>query len=170
MIAAIVQPTPVYVWFLLAALLTLGWARSRARRVAVSRLLILPGVLLGLGLYKLMPVFAAVPLAALAWAGAVGAFLQLGRRLPPPAGARWDGTAQQFALPGSWMPMVAIVANFALHYGYGVALAMHPAWQRDAAVLLPMAALYGAVNGLLLGRTLGLFSLRAAAARIAAHG
>ena len=169
MISAILHETPIYVWLLLAALLALGYSRSRARTVARSRLLMLPGVLLALGLYKLAPVFVAVPLAALAWAAGLLAFVQLGRSLPLPAGATWHAAQRQFAVPGSWMPLALIGANYSLHYGYGVALALHPAWQRDAAVLLPMAALYGAINGLLLGRTLGLFTLLRPAQALARH-
>ena len=65
MILQILSHTPIYVWVLLVALLALGFSQTWDRQVAPPRLLLLPLVLLGLGLWSMAPNFVAMPLAAL---------------------------------------------------------------------------------------------------------
>lgn len=173
MMMTIVEHTPVWVWGLLAALLALGYTQSRARRVRQAQILALPAALLAMGLWSLLPAFAAQPLAAAGWAGALAATAALGRRLPRPAGARWDAAAQRLHLPGSWLPMALIVCIFSLRYATGVALALHPERAGELPVQLALASGYGALSGLFLGRALGLLGLtrgRAGGPTIPCHG
>jgi hypothetical protein len=164
MIAAIVSNTPVWVWGLLAALVALGLSQTRSRTVAPARLLALPLALMGLGLWSMARGFAAVPLAALCWASMLVLSSSLSRRLPRPAGARWLAAEGRLHLPGSWLPMAVILAIFSLRYVMGVGQAFNPEWRTAAAVQLPLAAVYGTISGLLLGRALCLMQLRPAAA------
>jgi|JI7StandDraft_1071085.scaffolds.fasta_scaffold192695_2 hypothetical protein len=162
MIHEILSRTPTWVWALLAGLLALGLAQWRERRVTQAQLFILPGVLLALGLWSTAQSSTMPALALLVWAKAALVTTTLARRLPPQPGVRWDAAAQRLVLPGSVLPLVVILAVFSLRYAGGVALAMHPVWRADPAVALPMAAAYGAISGLLLGRALGLRRLVAA--------
>jgi len=93
----------------------------------------------------------------------------LGRRLPPPAGARWDAAGRSLRLPGSALPLLVIVTIFALRYSVGAALALHPAWRAAPAVALPLAAAYGASAGVLLGRVLALLPRGATTIAADAH-
>lgn len=161
MILDVFRFTPPWVWALLAALVALGLSQWRERRIAPARLFILPGVLLTLGLWSTAQSFATPALALSVWATAALVTTTLASRLPPPAGVRWDAAAQRLVLPGSALPLVVILSVFGLRYAGSVALALHPAWRADLAVALPMAAAYGAVSGLLLGRALGLRRLAA---------
>ena len=155
----IIRYTPPWVWLLLAALVALGASQLRRRSIAPLRLLVLPLVLLGLGLLSTSTSFAA-PLPALAtWAVAVATGATLGRRLPPPAGTTWDAAARRLLLPGSALPLLVILVFFSLRYAGSVALVLHPAWRAAPAVVLPMAAAYGLLSGVLLGRALGLLAL-----------
>lgn len=163
MMFEILSRTPTWVWALLAGLLALGLTQWRERRVAPAQLFVLPGVLLALGLWSTAQSFALPALALLVWAKAMLVTTTLARRLPPQAGVRWDAAAQRLVLPGSALPLVVILAVFSLRYAGGVALALHPAWRADPAVALPMAAAYGAISGLLVGRALGLRRLLPAA-------
>lgn len=165
MIATIVANTPVWVWGLLAALVALGLSQTRRRSVAPPRLLALPLALMGLGLWSMAPAFVAVPLAALGWVAALVLSATLAQRLPRPAGARWLATDGRLHLPGSWLPLVVILVIFMLRYSMGVGQAFHPEWRTAQAVQLPLATVYGAISGLLLGRALGLMQLRPAPAR-----
>ncbi len=160
MVFDILRFTPVWVWGLLAALVALGLSQWRERHVAPAVLLVLPGVLLALGLWATAQSFEARTLALLVWAKAVGLAATLARRLPPQAGAAWDAAAHRFELPASALPLVVILAVLTLRYAGSVALALHPEWRADVAVALPMAAAYGTLSGLLLGRALGLQRLR----------
>jgi hypothetical protein len=165
MITTILANTPVWVWGLLAALVALGLSQTRSRNVAPPRLLALPLALLGLGLWSMAPAFAAVPLAALGWVAALTLSATMARRLTLPAGARWLPTEGRLHLPGSWLPLAVIMVIFLLRYTLGVGQAFHPDWRTAQAVQLPLAAVYGAISGLLLGRALGLMRLRPAPAR-----
>lgn len=156
MLIEILRRTPGWVWLMLAALLTLGLAQLRTRTVSRARLFVVPIVLLALGLSATATAFHPAAPALAAWALALAAGAMLGRRLPPPAGARWDAGGRRLRLPGSAAPLLLILAVFTLRYGAGVALALHPAWREAPAVALPLAAVYGAIAGLLLGRTLAL--------------
>lgn len=156
MVIDILLHTPRWVWLLLAALLALGISQLRPRQVPRARLFVLPAVLLGLGLSATATAFQPAAPALAAWVLALAAGVQLGRRLPPPAGAQWDAARRTLWLPGSALPLALIVAIFALRYSGSVALAVHPAWRTLPAVALPLAAAYGLLGGVVLGRTLAL--------------
>lgn len=164
MLMQILIHTPVWVWFLLTALLGLGLWQRRQRRVRRGQLLALPLALLALGLWSMAPRFVAQPLLAVAWLAALMAAVQLGRRLPTPQAARWLADRQRLQLPGSWLPMLIIVCIFSLRYATGVSLALHPEWRTMLAVQLPLALAFGGLSGLFLGRALGLWRLTQGAA------
>lgn len=158
----IIRYTPVWVWFLLTALLALGISQLRQRSVPPARLLALPLALLALGLWSTASNFAAPLLPLLTWGVALGAGVLLGRRLPVPAGTAWDGA--RLLLPGSAIPLVVIITIFLLRYVGSIALVLHPAWRAASEVALPMAAAFGLIGGMLLGRSLGLLALTRRAA------
>jgi hypothetical protein len=157
--ADILRYTPTWVWGLLAALLALGYWQSRPRNVARAGLLALPLVLLSLGLWSTWSSFAALPLAAGLWLSALAASFFAARRLQAPDGTRWDAVSKRLHLPGSWLPLALIVTIFTLRYSATVALVLHPAWRGDPGLVLPLAALYGGLGGLFLGRAVGLLAL-----------
>jgi hypothetical protein len=159
MLIEIIRHTPLWVWGLLGALLILGGRQTRPRRVSRVQLLALPLGLLALGLASLAPLFLRMPLAAGLWLLTLALGWTVGARLGPPAGACWDAAAARLALPGSFFPLLLIITLFGLKYSLGVALVLHPSWREKAAVVLPMALLYGALSGVLLGRAWGLLRL-----------
>ena len=159
MLMQILIHTPVWVWFLLTALLGLGLWQRRQRQVRRGQLLALPLALLALGLWSMAPGFVAQPLLALVWLTALVCAVQLGKRLPPPAAARWLAAEQRLLLPGSWLPLVIIVCVFSLRYATGVSLALHPEWRSMGAVQLPLALAFGSLSGVFLGRALALRAL-----------
>lgn len=159
MLNAIVTQTPHWVWILLIALIGLGLAQTRTRLVSPRRLLAMPLALLGLGVFSLESAFAAQPASVLAWLAALLVFVAIGLRIPRPAAAVWRAAEQRLQLPGSWLPLAVITAIFVLRYSVNVALAMNPAWRGSAQALLPIAALYGALGGVVLGRAIGLFQI-----------
>jgi hypothetical protein len=159
MIVQILIHTPLWVWGLLSGLLVLGWLQSRPRSVSRVQLLALPLALLALGLWSMGPGFAKQPLAALVWLLSLGAFVVLGLRWPTPVQARWQAASQRLQLPGSWFPMFLMVVIFSMRYGFGVAQAMHPELRGQLSVQAPVAALFGALTGVFLGRAFGLLKL-----------
>lgn len=162
-ILTLLSGTPLWAWGLLAALVALGLWLSRARAVTPVQLLVPAAVLLVAGAASSAPAFAAQPWLLLVWAKALLMGLALGRRLPT-AAAQWDG--RRLHVPASPWPLVVIVSIFALRWAGGVAQALHPEWAQAALPLALQTALYGALSGLLAGRSLALW-LRTRTATIA---
>jgi hypothetical protein len=167
MILQILAGTPLWVWGLLGALMTLGFVQSRPRAVSRLQLLALPLVLLALGLWSMWPGFVKQPLAAAVWLLSLGAFVALGLRLPRAAQAHWLVDRQRLQLPGSWFPMGLIVVIFSLRYVFAVAQALNPELRGLLLVQAPVAAAFGALTGLFTGRALGLLKLTREPTRIA---
>ncbi len=86
--------TYAWVWGLLTALMALGFSQTRQRRLAPWRLLMLPLVLLGLGLWSMAPGFMARPLSALAPADSAGYGRCAAGRRPCACGATASGAAE----------------------------------------------------------------------------
>jgi hypothetical protein len=156
LLAEILRHTPPWVWLLLVALLALGASRLRTRRVSRPRLLLLPLALCAIGLLSTASNFTPATAALATWAAAFAGGHWMGRRMPLPAGLRWDAARRELQLPGSVLPLLLIVTLFTLRYAGTVSLVLHPDWRASPAVALPMAAAYGAIAGTLLGRVLGL--------------
>ena len=156
---SIVQHTPPWVWGLLSALLCLGLWQRRTRRVAPAALLALPLGLLALGLGSMLPGFITQPITALLWLAAALLALAWARRWPAPRGTRWLACEGRLLLPGSWLPLVLIIALFGLRYASGASQALHPQWSSLLAFQAPLALGFGGLAGVFLGRALGLRAL-----------
>ena len=159
MLLMILSNTPLWVWALLAALVALGYLQTRQRRVTRVQLLALPLALLALGLWSMAPGFAAQPLAVLLWAAALVLGGALGWRIARRSRAVWLADVQRLQLPGSWLPMLLVLAIFSLRYSVGVSQAMHPELRAAVGLQFPLALLFGALSGLFTGRALGLLRL-----------
>jgi hypothetical protein len=158
MFIEILRHTPPWVWGLLAALLALGYLQTRPRRVGLGRATLLPASMLAWSLWGVAASFGGA--AALAtWAlGVLGAAVATAR-LPAPAGSRWMAATRAFELPGSWVPLALIVALFAVKFGAGVGLALHPALRDDLAFATGASLAFGAFSGVFAGRALALLQL-----------
>lgn len=163
-LAQIVQQTPTWVWGLLAALLGLGASQLFDRTAGLRRVLFMPAAMTGFSAYGLASAFASSSQAGAAvgaWLAAAIAAAALALWFQPkaPAGARYDGAARRFHLPGSAMPLALIVGIFLVKYFVGVELALQPALARDGTFALQIAVLYGLFNGLFAARAFRLWRL-----------
>ncbi len=155
---AIVQHTPPWVWALLAALLALGLAQARARRVGPTRAALLPAAMLAWSLWGVATSFGSAP-ALPAWAAGASAAALATRRLGAPAGTRWSAQAHAFQLPGSWLPLALILALFCCKFATGALLALRPALGADPAFATGASLAFGAFSGVFAGRALALLRL-----------
>lgn len=161
-IAEVVRHTPPWVAGLLAALVALGLSAVRDRNVHIGSLVLMPLAMLGLALWGVQSAFGGtgqlVALLAL-WLLGYGAVAAIGLRLAAPAGTRYDPASRRFRLPGSWAPMVLILAVFLMKYVIGVQLAMEPALATQAGFALVVTGLYGVLSGVFTARTLRVLRL-----------
>lgn len=149
--------TPIWVWLLLAFLVSRGLVALRPRDVTPSRMLILPVVFLVWGLSGLMGsrgfgvdfLMFFVAFAAGAYGGLALAALGPAPRLAPETGV--------MGMPGSPIPLTLILTSFAFKYVGTVALAVDADPAQRAIVAIAMTIAGGIFAGLFWGRTLTQF-------------
>jgi uncharacterized membrane protein len=159
MIAQILSNTPAWVWGLLVALLALGFSQARDRTAGLPRLVLMP---LGLGAFSLWGTISAFGASATvlgSWLAATILLLLVVTQMRMPARVSYDRDTRQFALPGSWVPMLLILGIFLTKYVVGVSLAMQPELKANGNFVLAVATLYGIFSGIFAGRTVRLLRL-----------
>lgn len=159
MLIAIVQHTPVWVWFVLAALVAMGLAQARSRTVGLARITLLPLALTALSAAGVLSAFGHGPLAFGAWAAGIGAAVLFARQAVAVRGASWDPAAATLRVPGSWLPLGLMLGLFVIKFLVGFNLAQSPALAADPAFSGTCALAYGGFAGVFLARSLSLRSL-----------
>ena len=150
-IVEVVRHTPVWVWGILAAIVVLGALQMRDHATSRLRLLAMP---LGMGGYSLWGAVSAFGVQApvlLAWTAGLSIALVSNARVGWPGKVRADGDGG-FALPGSPLPLLLMLAVFALRYAVTVSLVLHPQWRVEAGFELPASVAAGFLAGLFAAR------------------
>lgn len=146
-VSLILSHTPVWVWFLFAALVVLGSKQVADSRVGLRRVIVLPLAMLGLSLYGTVSAFGPTPAVLLAWTTGFAATALLVLQRQAPKGLSFDPASSQFSVPGSFVPLALMMGIFSLKYAAGVALAMHPELRHDAMLTIFAGTAYGAFSG-----------------------
>lgn len=165
---AIVVNTPIWVWVLLAYLVSRGVVALREREMKPGRALIVPTVFLAWGLAGLVESHGlGLDLALFVVGLAAGLFggRALALLTPPPRLALDAGT---MILPGSPIPLALIVVSFVVKYAASVALALTAGSAVHAEFASATALAGGVFAGLLWGRTLTQFRRALRSAGLAA--
>lgn len=156
----ILRGTPVWVFPLFLGLIFLGYLQSKPRELPPSRLSILPVALGALSLSRVLSAFGPEPLALAAWAAGMAAALLLNSMLKQPAGARWSAASGTFHVPGSWVPMLLIMAVFFARYALAVSLAMKPDLVHSAGFVSVAGFGFGLLSGMFTARAWWIWSQR----------
>ena len=152
MILDILEHTPVWVWIVFGALVLLGLQQSRTRDVSIARATILPVVMIVLSLGGVVGAFGPVPFALAAWAAGVGLSLTLAGKAVAVRGASRSTQPGHLRIPGSFVPVMLIMAVFITKYSAGVALAINPSLAANTAVAVTLSLVYGVFSGLFWSR------------------
>ena len=155
----IIQHTPVWVWGLFVALVAFGLSQTRDRAVSLTRVTILPLVLLALSFWGVVSTFAHATIAIVAWGAGVATAIALGRGLMRARGASWSPETGLLHVPGSWLPLAMMVALFLIKWGVGATLAINHSMVSHTAFGAACGLAYGGFSGLFAARALGLRSL-----------
>jgi len=162
MVMEILQGTPLWVWLVLAAVAWLGFAQSRDRTVSRACTGFLPWVFVLLSLCAVAFGPGELSLTLLVWSLGFTAGWAGGRRFVAARGAAWSADMERVHVPGSWVPLLLMVALFASRYLFGVVAAVAPAMRADARFVALTSLSYGVFAGLFWARGR---SLRAPATR-----
>ena len=123
LVLQILQHTPPWVFALFAGLAWLGFTQRRTRQVPWPRLVILPLAMLALSFAGVWSSFGADATAFAAWAGALVAVVVVVLALPASRDAAYDRASRRLTLPGSWVPLLAMMVIFFTKYAVAVARA-----------------------------------------------
>ncbi|MDB5915855.1 MAG: hypothetical protein JWR40_89 [Massilia sp.] len=151
MLQQILTHTPAYVWAILAFLVYRGVIASTDREVAPGKLFIIPAVMLALSLQDLAGKFGLSGVSMAAWAGGAAVGFGLAWKLGA-ARVVARTRAGTVMLRGSWLPLGLMMAVFCTKYVAAVLFALHPQARRDVLLVVAVAALFGVLNGVFLGR------------------
>ncbi|MBZ0330735.1 hypothetical protein KZO25_10465 [Halomonas sp. ANAO-440] len=152
MLIEIITNTPLWVWPLLLFLLYRGVQQSKARTVGLSRLGIIPAIFLFLGCYGLIHAFGADPINLALWAFGIGLAVLLHIKLAIPRGVRFSPQQQSFLVPGSWQPLIIMLAIFCAKFTVGVIVGMQLPMADTATFAASVSLVYGLFGGMFLGR------------------
>jgi uncharacterized membrane protein len=151
--------TPVWVWGLLAALVALGALQLRDRSASLLRVSLTPIAMTVFSLWGTVSLMNNLPAIShlTAWmAAATIVFLLLASG---PAPATYDAATRSYRVQGSVVPLLLMLAVFAVKYVAGVQMALDPRRLYDLGYTLTLATVYGAFSGAFLGRAARLWRL-----------
>ncbi|MFJ2993176.1 DUF6622 family protein [Pandoraea sp. NPDC087047] len=156
MSSAFLSHVPVWVWGLLVALIALGLSATRTRQKPLWGALAMPVAMTGLSAYGVLSTFAGSAPAFVAWLSAVVIAVVLRAALGWWGNVGWVPATRRVQLPGSWLPLVWMLAIFALKFGVAVSLAIHPERIAQGGFAAWVCLAYGAFTGIFLGRVLAI--------------
>lgn len=152
----ILSNTPTWVFGLFMGLLALGFMQTRTRRVGKIPAFILPAGMVALSLAGIQSSFglSVGPLAA--WAIALALAALLGYSMFRDRRVEYDAAANQFLVPGSWMPLAVIMSIFFAKYAYAVLRAFNAAVISSPFFVVALSGVYGILSGYFAARALNL--------------
>jgi hypothetical protein len=159
MILSILEHTPVWVWMMFCAVISLGLAQTRTREVSRARVTVLPLVMVTLSLSGALSAFTEVPLALAAWVAGFALSLSFAGQAMVVRGTSWSPETRCFRVPGSWLPVTMIAGLFITKYVAGVCLAIKPSLAANTSLTALLSLTYGAFAGLFWGRARSLLHL-----------
>lgn len=154
MFIEILKHTPIWVFCLFFILLAIGFTQSKARTADKGRILILPCAMLGLSFYGVISAFGPIYSGLLAWFIGITIASWLGLKLAILKGVTYSDENQAFLIPGSWVPLVLMMAIFFTKYAVGVVLALQLTIVQHAEFITVVSCLYGCFSGLFFSRLL----------------
>ncbi len=155
MILQILQHTPTWVYALFVALVALGAWQTRTRALSLGRVLAMPVAMGAFSLYGVLSGLGGSGAVLAEWAVALLAATALFAAMGLGSDARHAPGTRTFTVPGSWLPLVAILVVFFLRYAINVGLALDATLRESAFFLGGAAAAYGASSGFFAARALG---------------
>jgi hypothetical protein len=156
MMLDILRDTPLWVWCVAGFVLWRGHTLTRPQITSGSRLFTLPAAFLAISLAAAVTTFNASVSIIVAWVlGALtAAFAWVSR--PQPTDLLFNRQNRTYRVPGSWAPLVLIIAAFCARYAIGIALARHGDLRDSTLFCVSSAFIFGGISGAFLGRALNL--------------
>ncbi len=147
----ILTHTPVYVWAILAFLVFRGVLALRDRDITLTRMAIIPAVMLVLALQSVGARFGLASVAMAAWlAGA--ALIALQRWTFGGSRVTAGSVPGSLRIRGSWTPLLMMLSVFVIKYAMAVVQAVQPQVTAGTGFAVGACGLLGLCNGYFLGQ------------------
>ncbi len=150
----IIAHTPPWVVGLLVGLIILGLKQGKSRQVKKPLAYLLPLGMLTLSFVGVITSFGFAPMAIAAWAVGLAGGAALINFWLPIKGIQFNAIQASFFIPGSWIPLLVILAIFLAKYYVGVMQAINPTLLEEFGFKLSLSLLYGVFSGYFVGRAL----------------
>jgi hypothetical protein len=148
----IIKHTPTWVFVLFFVLLALGYFQSKDRVMKRGSVSILPLAMVALSFYGVLSAFGAAPLGLVSWIIGGAAAVWVGVTFALPRGVTYSIETRSFTVPGSWLPLVLMMAIFFIKYAVGVTLARQLSIVGMSGFIGVVSLCYGFLSGLFLAR------------------
>ena len=170
MLIEILKRTPLWVFVLFFVLLVYGYSQSKSRRVSGRRIAILPAAMILLSFFGVVFAFNIAPVGLISWGIGVWVSIWLGTSFAVPHNVTYSTETQSFFVPGSWLPLILMMAIFSIKYVVGVILARQLPIANTLIFSGSVSFLYGFFGGLFLSRALVVWSSRSRPIEITSNG
>ena len=157
MIVQILSHTPLWVYATFFVLLVFGLIQTRTRTVSKLPALLLPAGMLALSLAGIYTSFGLATLPLTAWGMALASATVVGYSFF--RDTRIHCTAGTFFIPGSWVPLVVMMAIFVTKYVYAIMHAYNAAVIATPIFIGALSAIYGLLSGYFSSRAVNLIKL-----------
>lgn len=156
MIVKILNNTPTWVFGLFFGLVAIGLMQVRTRRVGRLAAFVLPAGMVALSLAGISSSFGLEPWPLAAWAIALALSALCGYWVFRDTRVEYDGVADRFVVPGSWVPLAVILAIFFAKYAYAVMRALNAEVISTPLFIAMLSGVYGLLSGYFVARALNL--------------
>ncbi|VXB44778.1 DUF6622 family protein [Massilia sp. 9I] len=147
----ILTHTPVYVWAILAFLVFRGVLALRERDITITRMTIIPAVMLVLALQSIGARFGLGSVAMAAWLAGT-ALIALQRWTFGGSRVTAGSVPGSLRIRGSWTPLLMMLSVFVIKYAMAVVQAVQPQVALGAGFAVGTCGLLGLCNGYFLGQ------------------
>ena len=159
MIVQILSHTPLWVYALFFVLLVFGLLQTRTRSVSKIPALLLPAGMIALSLAGINSSFGLTTIPLAAWGIALTIATVVGYTFFRDKRIHRNATDGKFFVPGSWAPLVAMMAIFSAKYVYAVMNASHAEVISSPMFIGALSAVYGLLSGYFSARAVNLIKL-----------
>jgi hypothetical protein len=159
LIVQILSHTPIWVCALFFVLLGFGLIQTRTRTVGNITALLLPAGMIALSLGGINSSFGLTTLPLVAWGTAIAIATVVGYVFFRDKRIHREATDGKFFIPGSWVPLVVMMAIFFTKYVYAVMKASNADVISAPIFIGALCAVYGLLSGYFSSRAVNFIAL-----------
>jgi uncharacterized membrane protein len=153
-VLSILSHTPTWVFAVFITLLVLGFLQSKPRTVKVRNVFLLPTAMVLFSFFGIFSVVGPSLVILGSWLAILIIATMIGYKLFQANAVHFSFQDNHLSLPGSWIPLLIMMAIFFTKYVVGVAVAKELPMVNELMFAIVLSVLYGSFSGIFLSRCL----------------